>query len=67
MFRLLLLIALVYGIGLGLRDGWLVIKWSQLLHNIGFEQVDPENPMNWSEFIINSLDKESNDNENEDP
>ena len=44
---------------LGLRDGWLVVKWSHLLHNIGFTQVDPEKPMNWSEFIINNLEKNS--------
>ncbi len=41
----------------GLHDGWLVVKWSVLLHNIGFNQVDPQKPINWSEFIINSLEK----------
>ena len=43
----------------GMRDGWLVIKWSQFFHSIGFTQVDPNKPMNWLEFIINNVDKES--------
>ena len=42
--------------GRGLRDGWLVVKWSKFFHDIGFSQVDPEKPMNWSEFIINRLE-----------
>ncbi len=44
---------------IGLRDGWLVVKWSQLFHNIGFTHVDPNKPINWSEFLINSLEKDS--------
>ena len=56
MFRLLILLALLYGMGRGLRDGWLVVKWSKFFHDIGFSQVDPEKPMNWSEFIINRLE-----------
>ena len=43
----------------GFRDGWLVVKWSQLFHNIGFTQVDPNKPINWSELLINSLEKNS--------
>ena len=43
----------------GMRDGWLVIKWSKFFHSIGFSKVDPNKPMNWSDFIINSLDRES--------
>ena len=43
----------------GMRDGWLVIKWSQFFHSIGFSKVDPNQPMIWSDFIINSLDRES--------
>ncbi len=55
----MLLGALLYGMVHGLRDGWLVVKWSKLFHNIGLTQVDPEKPINWSEFIINSLQKDS--------
>ena len=58
MLRLLLLGSLVYGMVIGLRDGWLIIKWSQLFHNIGFSQVDPEKPVTWSEFVIDSLEKD---------
>ena len=43
----------------GLNDGWLIVKWSQLFHNIGFTHVDPNKQMNWSEFLINILEKES--------
>ena len=43
---------------IGLRDGWLIIKWSQLFHNIGFSQVDPEKPVTRSEFVIDSLEKD---------
>ncbi len=46
---------------LGLRDGWLVIRWSVLLHDIGFTQVDPEKPINWPNIIINTLDKHEKD------
>ena len=47
---------------LGLTDGWLVIKWSVLFHNIGFTQVDPEKPINWSKLIITTLDKGGKNN-----
>ncbi|KGG11668.1 hypothetical protein EV11_0793 [Prochlorococcus sp. SS52] len=56
---------MVYGIAQGMRDGWLVVKWSQLLHNIGFTQVDPNKPMNWSEFIINRLENDSSKDSDE--
>ncbi|WP_036892080.1 MULTISPECIES: hypothetical protein [Prochlorococcus] len=65
MLRLFFLIFLVYGIAQGMRDGWLVVKWSQLLHNIGFTQVDPNKPMNWSEFIINRLENDSSKDSDE--
>ncbi len=54
----MLLSFLIYGMVLGLRDGWMVIKWSQLFHNMGFSQVDPEKPLNWSDFVIDSLEKD---------
>ena len=59
MLRLLFLGALFYGMVIGIRDEWLIIKWSKLFHNIGFTQVDPNKPMNWSEFIVNTLEKNS--------
>ncbi len=43
----------------GMREGWLIIKWSHFFHSIGFTQVDPKKPMNWSEFLIQYLDKDS--------
>ncbi|WP_269622086.1 4-hydroxythreonine-4-phosphate dehydrogenase [Prochlorococcus marinus] len=55
MLRFLFLGLVIYGIAIGLRDGWLIVKWSQLFYNVGFSQVDPEKPMNWSEFIIDRL------------
>tara|TARA_Y100001968_G_C19327320_1_gene702421 strand:+ start:973 stop:1158 length:186 start_codon:yes stop_codon:yes gene_type:complete len=58
MLRLLLLGFLIFGFSTGLKDGWLVIKWSQLLHQVGFESVDPQKPMNWSEFILDRLPNE---------
>ena len=42
-----------------MRDGWLIIKWSRFFHSIGFTRVDPEKPMNWSDFIINNIDRDS--------
>ncbi len=42
-----------------MRDGWLIIKWSRFFHSIGFTRVDPEKPMNWSDFIINNIDRNS--------
>ena len=52
MLRWFLLGLLLYGIGFGIHDGWLVVKWSQLLHEVGFTSVDPNKPMNWSELIL---------------
>ena len=62
MLRLLALIILVYGMALGLHDGWLVVRWSLLLHNIGFTQVEPDKPINWPEFIFNSFQKDQQSN-----
>ena len=56
--RLLFLLLLVYGIGTGLIDGWLIIKWSQLLHDVGFTEVDRDKPINWNDFVIKRLEKE---------
>tara|TARA_B100000700_G_C14876506_1_gene775926 strand:- start:38 stop:229 length:192 start_codon:yes stop_codon:yes gene_type:complete len=58
MLRLLLLGFLIYSIGTGLNQGWLVVKWSLLLHNIGFTSLDPEKPMKWKEFILDRIDTE---------
>ena len=60
--RFLALIILVYGMALGLHDGWLVVRWSVLLHNIGFTQIEPDKPITWSEFIINSFEKDQEEN-----
>ena len=46
---------MIYGIGSGLRAGWLVVKWSQLLHEVGFTHIEPNKPMNWSEFFLDRL------------
>tara|TARA_Y100001968_G_scaffold285959_1_gene286301 strand:- start:1214 stop:1399 length:186 start_codon:yes stop_codon:yes gene_type:complete len=61
MLRWLLLGFLIYGIGTGMRDGWLIVKWSQLLHEIGFTSVDPDKPLDFSEFILERLEKQSED------
>ncbi len=42
-----------------MRDGWLIVKWSRFFHSIGFTQVDPNKPMNWSDFIIYNLERDS--------
>ena len=52
MFRWLLIGVLIYGIGTGLKDGWLVVKWSQFFHDAGFTSVDPNEPMDWNKFIM---------------
>tara|TARA_B100001250_G_scaffold392003_1_gene393429 strand:- start:770 stop:961 length:192 start_codon:yes stop_codon:yes gene_type:complete len=59
MLRFILLAFLIFGIGSGLRDGWLIIRWSQLLHNVGFTFVDPDQPFVLSEFIIDLTEKDS--------
>ncbi len=58
MLRLLFLVLLVYGIGTGIKDGWLTIKWSQLLHDVGFTEVDRDKPINWNDFLIKRLQKD---------
>ena len=55
MLRLFLLGSLIYGMVIGLRDGWLVIKWSRFFHSIGFTKVDPNKPMNWPDLIMNNV------------
>ena len=52
---------MLYGIGTGLKDGWLVMKWSHFLHNIGFTSIDPKKPLNVTEFIIEQIDTNSQD------
>ena len=58
MLRWLLLGLLLYGIGTGVRDGWLIVKWSQLLHEIGFTSVDPDKPLNLQEFLMDKNQKD---------
>tara|TARA_Y100001968_G_C19280603_1_gene679019 strand:- start:674 stop:856 length:183 start_codon:yes stop_codon:yes gene_type:complete len=55
MLRLFLLVILFYGLFLGLNQGWLVVKWSQLFHEVGFTTVDPDKPMQWKQFFIDRL------------
>ena len=55
MLRWFLAGLVIYGIGTGFKSGWLVVKWSQLFHEVGFTSVDPEQPMNWEDFIFNRL------------
>ncbi|WP_320675883.1 4-hydroxythreonine-4-phosphate dehydrogenase [Prochlorococcus sp. MIT 1300] len=57
MLRLILLGLLFFGLTSGLRDGWLVIKWSQLLNQVGFAEVDPDKPLNWNEFLFSWLER----------
>ncbi len=59
MLRLIVLVFLVYGMASGLREGWLVVKWSQFFYSIGFTKVEPDKPMNWSKFIINTFANDS--------
>ena len=59
MIRWFLVGLLIYGIGTGLKNGWLIVKWSQLLHEVGFTSVDPDRPVDWSEFIIDRFRKDS--------
>tara|TARA_B100000131_G_C17827205_1_gene496114 strand:+ start:329 stop:463 length:135 start_codon:yes stop_codon:yes gene_type:complete len=42
MLRLLVLIFLLYGIGVGLKDGWLKIQWNQLLNDVGVTEVEKD-------------------------
>ena len=48
---------LLFGVTSGIRDGWLVVKWSQLFYQVGFTEVDPEKPLDWSEFFLGWLEK----------
>tara|TARA_B100000131_G_scaffold323163_2_gene380222 strand:- start:333 stop:512 length:180 start_codon:yes stop_codon:yes gene_type:complete len=57
MLRLLLFIFVFYGIFTGLKDGWLIIKWSYLLHHAGFLQTQPDKPINWNQFLIKQFQK----------
>tara|TARA_B100001996_G_C18488086_1_gene526496 strand:- start:335 stop:496 length:162 start_codon:yes stop_codon:yes gene_type:complete len=53
MLRWFLIGILLYGIGTGLRDGWMVIHWSHFLNSIGFTNVDPQKPFNLEDYIFN--------------
>ena len=58
MLRLLFICFMLYSIGIGLRNGWLVVKWSQLLHEVGFTNVDPKKPLDWQEFILERFESD---------
>ena len=59
MLRWLVLGMLIFGLGTGLRDGWVIVKWSKLLHSVGFTSVNPEKPLNWKEFILQLSERDS--------
>ncbi len=56
--RWLLLGLLLFGLGTGLRNGWLVVHWSQFLRDAGLTFIDPEKPFTWNEFILGGSDWE---------
>ncbi|WP_320673736.1 4-hydroxythreonine-4-phosphate dehydrogenase [Prochlorococcus sp. MIT 1341] len=58
MLRWLFIGLLLFGFGRGLQNGWIVVKWSQFFHEVGFTDVDPNKPMNWSEFILGEPNQE---------
>jgi hypothetical protein len=35
MLRWLVLVGLVFGLGSGLRHGWIEVRWDRLLHDLG--------------------------------
>ena len=51
MLRTLFLGLLLFALAAGLRNGWMVVKWSQFFHDVGFTYIDPDKPINWSELI----------------
>jgi len=53
MLRWLLIGVLVFGLGTGMRDGWVIVKWPQLLHNLGLKDIDPNKPLRFGDFIQN--------------
>ena len=42
-----------------MREGWLVVKWSHFLHDVGFTSIDPEKPFNWSEFFVEMHERDA--------
>ena len=52
MLRRLLIGLLLYGLGTALRQGWLEVQWSQLLHDAGLTFIDPDRPMQWHELPL---------------
>ena len=45
-----------FSLGAGLKNGWVVVNWSQFFHDVGYIDIDPEKPMNWSELIPDQMD-----------
>ena len=56
MLRILSLGLVIFALGAGFKNGWLVIKWSQFFHDIGYTSIDPKQPMNWSKFLLDKYD-----------
>ena len=52
MLRWLLIGLLLYGLGTALREGWLEVQWSRLLHDAGLTFIDPERPMKLHELPL---------------
>ena len=46
---------LIYGLGTGFQNGWIIVRWSQLFHDVGFTSVDPDLPIDWSDFILERI------------
>jgi len=51
MLRTLFLGFLVFALGAGFKNGWLVVKWSKFFNDVGVTHVDPEKPINWSKLM----------------
>jgi len=42
MLRTLLLGLLLFVLGAGIRNGWIILKWSQFFHDVGFTYIEPD-------------------------
>ena len=52
MLRWLIIGLLFYGITIGLKDGWLTVKWNNLLNEVGLTRSEVDKVMHFSEFIL---------------
>ena len=61
MLRWLVIGLLLYGLGTALRQGWLEVQWSRMLHDAGLNFIDPDQPLRLDRIPLLSPERTESD------